>query len=126
MSPQKVYEYLRDEFKEYISQKRVYAFKQEVFPEVKTVAGLNIIIPCDDEDAGEVTTNEIKQLGLRIIKRDFIDCLNGRKQIATASIGQIVGMLNNMDEEFTRDIPIEEIVDNNKALSIVTKGSKYE
>lgn len=72
------------------------------------------------------TKDEVTGLALELLKDDLIAAKNGDKSISTGVLAQVIGVLNRCDDTTDASTPVEDVIDNDEAVSIVIKGSKYD
>ena len=114
------------EFGENISQKKIYTFKKKVFPDVETIPKLDIIIPCEDNIEDEVTFTSVKNKLLLVLNKQADDLIKNPDNAPIAAVSQAIATLDKMEMDITNLAPLEDIIDNDDALDVVLKGSKYD
>lgn len=126
VSPRRVREFVCNEFNENISHNKIYAFKNKVFPDVDTIPGLDIIDPCDDESEDEVTFTSVKNKLLLVLNKQADHLIKNPDDAPIASVSQAIATLDKMELDITNLAPLDDIIDNDDALNVVLKGSKYD
>ena len=126
VSPRRVKEFVYVEFGESISHNKIYAFKNKVFPDVETIPNLDIIIPCDDDLEDEVTFTSVKNKLLLVLNKQADHLIKNPNDAPIASVSQAIATLDKMELDITNLAPLDDIIDNNAALDVVLKGSKYD
>ena len=126
VSPRRVREFVCNEFNENISHNKIYAFKNNVFPDVETIPGLDIIIPCDEDTEDEVTFTSVKNKLLLVLNKQADDLIKNPTNAPIAAISQAIATLDKIEMDITNLAPLEDIIDNDDALNVVLKGSKYD
>lgn len=104
----------------------MYAFKNKVFPDVETIPGLDIIIPCDEEAEDEVTFTSVKNKLLLVLNKQADNLIKNPTNAPIASVSQAIATLDKIEADITNLAPLEDIIDNDEALQVVLKGSKYD
>ena len=70
--------------------------------------------------------DEVTLLALELLKDDLIAAKTGEKTISTGVLAQVIGVLNRCEDTADNSTPVEEVIDNDEAVAIVIKGSKYD
>lgn len=97
-----------------------------MFPDVDTIPGLDIIDPCDDESEDEVTFTSVKNKLLLVLNKQADHLIKNPDDAPIASVSQAIATLDKMELDITNLAPLDDIIDNDDALNVVLKGSKYD
>ena len=97
-----------------------------MYPDVETIPGLEIIDPCDVEAEDEVTFTSVKNKLLLVLNKQADRLIKNPEDAPIASVSQAIATLDKMEMDITNLAPLEDIIDNNDALNVVLKGSKYD
>lgn len=126
VSPRRVREHVVNEFGELIAHNKIYKYKNKMFPDVETIPGLDIIDPCDMEAYDEVTVTSVKNKLLLVLNKQADLLIKNPDDAPIASVSQAIATLDKMELDITNLAPLEDIIDNDDALNVVLKGSKYD
>lgn len=93
---------------------------------METIPGLEIIAPCYMEAEDEVTFTSVKNKLLLVLNKQADILIKNPEDAPIASVSQAIATLDKMEMDITNLAPLEDIIDNNDALNVVLKGSKYD
>lgn len=126
MSPKKLWEYVRDELGELIAQKQFYTLKREAFADIDTIPNLEIIDPCDIDAEEEVTFTSVKNKLLLVLNKQANNLIKNPDDAPIAAVSQAIATLDKIELDITNLAPLDDIIDNDDALNVILKGSKYD
>ena len=126
VSPKKLWEYVRDELGELIAQKQFYTLKREAFADIDTIPNLDIIDPCDMDAEEEVTFTSVKNKLLLVLNKQANNLIKNPDDAPIAAVSQAIATLDKIELDITNLAPLDDIIDNDDALNVILKGSKYD
>ena len=93
---------------------------------METIPNLEIIDPCDDDSEDEVTFTSVKNKLLLVLNKQADNLIKNPNDAPIAAVSQAIATLDKMETDITNLAPLEDIIDNDEALQVVLKGSKYD
>lgn len=126
MSPKKLWIHCKDELNEFIAQREFYNLKREAFSDIDTIPNLEIIDPCDVEVEDDVTYTSVKNKLLLVLNKQADHLIKNPDDAPIAAVSQAISTLDKMEADIANLAPLEDIIDNDKALQVVLEGSKYD
>ena len=126
MSPKKLWVYVKDELVEPIGQNQFYNLKREAFADIDTIPNLEIIDPCDIDAEDDVTFTSVKNKLLLVLNKQADNLIKNPNDAPIAAVSQAIATLDKMELDITNLAPLEDIIDNDDALNVILKGSKYD